>query len=104
VRAALDRFGLSHHVPLLVCDAPDVPRKPHPRVFTMRIKHEFPLIQTGNVWIVGAPCLSRPWSQTASPNLGRYPGVTDPVCGAAALHFCAQCPEKLFAGACTQGI
>jgi phosphoglycolate phosphatase len=53
VRAAVDRFGLSHYVPLLVCDAPDVPRKPDPRLFTMRIKHEFPLIQPGNVWVVG---------------------------------------------------
>ena len=53
VRAAIERFGLSQHVPLLVCDAPDVPRKPDPKLFTTLIEPAFPSIQTGNVWVVG---------------------------------------------------
>jgi phosphoglycolate phosphatase len=53
VRAAVERFGLARYLPLLVCDAPGLPRKPAPAVFDSRIRPLFPNVQRRDVWMVG---------------------------------------------------
>lgn len=53
VRAAVDRFGLSKHLALLVCDAPNLPRKPDPDLFKKLIEPAFPSIRGEDIWVVG---------------------------------------------------
>lgn len=53
IRTALERFGLTPHVSVVVGDTPGVRKKPHPDAFAKLIQPSFPELAADQVAVVG---------------------------------------------------